>query len=149
MHGRRGGAWGVPGGHCPTKILPGPPVPPKNFPRDVMSLHWSPTQSIDSSPCCKTGPSSVTPKWKCLAPPLHGRHTLYFKLRMHGRIHFYRRPQVVHPCLTQYLGYPIALYLAVGQRQNDDQCHAKKREKQIKIMTSPNLATHCTSMTKD
>jgi len=35
--------------------------PPQNFPRDVMSLHWSPTQTIDSSPCCKTGPSSGPP----------------------------------------------------------------------------------------
>jgi len=36
----RGGARGVPGGgHCPPKILPGPPVAPQNFPRDVMPLH--------------------------------------------------------------------------------------------------------------
>jgi len=37
------------------------PLPPQNFPRDVMPLHWSPTQTIDSSPCCKTGPSSGPP----------------------------------------------------------------------------------------
>ena len=61
---------GCQGGHCPPKILPGPQWPPQNFPRDVMSLHWSPTQTTDSSPCCKTGPSSGPPKWKCLAPPL-------------------------------------------------------------------------------
>jgi len=41
-------------------------APPKFF----RSLSESPTQTIDSSPCCKTGPSSSPPKWKCLAPPL-------------------------------------------------------------------------------
>jgi len=40
---------------------------PQNFFR---SLSESPTQTIDSSPCCKTGPSSGPPKSKCLAPPL-------------------------------------------------------------------------------
>ena len=35
-----------------------------------VGLSESPTQTIDSSPCCKTGPSSGPPKWKCLAPPL-------------------------------------------------------------------------------
>ena len=55
---------GCQGGHCPPKIF------------RVTSCHWSrslsesPTQTIDSSPCCKTGPSSGPPKWKCLAPPL-------------------------------------------------------------------------------
>ena len=44
----RGGARGV-------------PLPPKNFLRDVMPLHWSPTQTIDSPPCCKTVPSSGPP----------------------------------------------------------------------------------------
>jgi len=49
-------------------------LPPQIF--RVTSCHWSrslsesPTQTIDSSPCCKTGPSSGPPKWKCLAPPL-------------------------------------------------------------------------------
>jgi len=33
------------------------------------SLSESPTQTIDSSPCCKTGPSSGPPKWKCLLAP--------------------------------------------------------------------------------
>jgi len=62
---------GCQGGHCPLKIFALPQWPPQNFPRDVMSLHWSPTQTIDSYPCCKTGPSSGPPKRKCLAPPLH------------------------------------------------------------------------------
>ena len=67
----RGGARGVPGGATsPPKFCLALPVAPQNFPRDVMPLHWSPTQTIDSSPCCKTGPSSGPPKWKCLAPPL-------------------------------------------------------------------------------
>jgi len=29
---------------------------------------------------------------------MHGGHNLNFKLHMNRRIHFYRRPQVVHPC---------------------------------------------------
>jgi len=29
-----------------------------------MPLHWSPTQTIDSSPCCKSGPSSGPPQMK-------------------------------------------------------------------------------------
>jgi len=66
----RGGARGVPGGPLPPHFCLAPQWPPKNFPRDVMPLHWSPTLTIDSSPCCKTGPSSGPPKWKCLAPPL-------------------------------------------------------------------------------
>ena len=67
----RGGARGMPGGAtAPPKFCLAPQWPPQNFPRDVMSLHWSPTQTIDSSPCCKTGPSSGPPKWKCLTPPL-------------------------------------------------------------------------------
>jgi len=41
-------------------------APPKFF----RSLSESPTQTIDSSPCCKTGPTSGPPKWKCLAPSL-------------------------------------------------------------------------------
>jgi len=40
------------------------------LPKFFRSLSESPTQTIDSSPCCKTGPSSGSPKWKCLAPPL-------------------------------------------------------------------------------
>ena len=55
---RRGGARGVPGGQLPPKILPGPPVAPSRFFR---SSSESPTQTIDSSPCCKTGPSSGPP----------------------------------------------------------------------------------------
>jgi len=51
------------GFHCPPKILPG-------LPKFFRSLSESPTQTIDSSPCCKTGHSSAPPKWKCLAPPL-------------------------------------------------------------------------------
>ena len=55
------------GGTAPPKFCLAPPVaPPKIF----RSLSESPTQTIDSSPCCKTGPSSGPPKWKCLAPPL-------------------------------------------------------------------------------
>jgi len=41
-----------------------------SFQRGSRSLSESPTQTTDSSPCCKTGPSSGPPKWKCLAPPL-------------------------------------------------------------------------------
>jgi len=41
-----------------------------SFQRRSRSLSESPTQTIDSSPCCKTGPSSGPPKWKCLTPPL-------------------------------------------------------------------------------
>ena len=58
----RGGARVVPGGHYPPKFCLAPPVTPKIF--RVTSCHWSrslaesPTQTIDSSPCCKTGPSS-------------------------------------------------------------------------------------------
>jgi len=52
----RGGAKGFQGGHCPPpKILPGPP-------KIFQSSSESPTQTIDSSPCCKTGPSSGPPK---------------------------------------------------------------------------------------
>ena len=64
----RGGARGVPGGaSAPPKFCLAPPVAPSKFFR---SSSESPTQTIDSSPCCKTGPSSGPPKWKCLAPPL-------------------------------------------------------------------------------
>jgi len=34
---------------------------------------------------------------------MHGRHNLHFKLHIHGRKHFYRRPQVVHPCVNASL----------------------------------------------
>jgi len=34
---------------------------------------------------------------------MHGRHNDYFKLHVHGHIHFHRRPQVVHPCIRDYL----------------------------------------------
>ena len=54
----RGGARGLPGGPLPPQNFA---WPQKNFPRDVMPLHWRPTQTIDSSPCCKTGPSSGPP----------------------------------------------------------------------------------------
>ena len=70
----RGGARGMPEGatappkFClPPQILPAPPVAPPKFFR---SLSESPTQTIDSSTCCKTGPSSDPPKWNCLASPL-------------------------------------------------------------------------------
>jgi len=33
----------------------------------------------------------------------HGRHNLYFKLRVHGRIHFYRKP---HAAVRQQVLYP-------------------------------------------
>jgi len=55
----RGGARGVPGGPLPPKILPGHPSDPPKFFR---SLSESPTQTIDSSPCYKTGPFSGPPK---------------------------------------------------------------------------------------
>ena len=55
------------GGPLPPQILPGPP-------KFFRSLSESPTQTIDSSPCCKTSPSSGPPKWKCLAPPLPLTH---------------------------------------------------------------------------
>jgi len=55
----RGGARGVPGGELTPKVLLGPPVTPPKFFRP---LSESPTQTIDSSPCCKTGPSSGPPK---------------------------------------------------------------------------------------
>ena len=46
-------------GRSPPKVLPGHPSgPPKIF----RSLSESPTRTIDSSPCCKTGPSSGPPK---------------------------------------------------------------------------------------
>jgi len=50
-----GGARGA----TAPQILTGPPVAPPKFFR---SLSESPTQIIDSSPCCKTGPSSGPPK---------------------------------------------------------------------------------------
>ena len=57
----------MPGGAtAPSPNFAWPPrVPPKIF--RVTSCHWSrslsesPTQTIDSSPCCKTGPSSGPP----------------------------------------------------------------------------------------
>jgi len=48
------GRGGARGGHFPQKILPGPP-------KFFRSLSESPTQIIDSSPYCKTGPSSGPP----------------------------------------------------------------------------------------
>ena len=64
----RGGDRGVPRGATTPPIFAWPPpVPLPNFFR---FLSESPTQTIDSSPCGKTGPSSGPPKWKCLAPPL-------------------------------------------------------------------------------
>ena len=57
---------GYHGGNCPQNFTWSPSGPPKFF----RSLSKSPTQTINSSPCCKTGPSSGPPKWKCLAPPL-------------------------------------------------------------------------------
>ena len=56
------------GANDPPKFYLVPPVAPPKFFR---SFSESPTQTINSSPCCKTGPSSGPPKWKCLAPPLH------------------------------------------------------------------------------
>ena len=54
----RGGARGVPGGELSPQNFAWPPkCPPK-----IRSLSESPTQTIDSSPCCKTGPSSGPPK---------------------------------------------------------------------------------------
>ena len=62
-------ARGCQGGTAPPKFCPAPPVA---LPKFFRSLSESPTQTIDSSPCCKAGPSSGPPKWKCLAPPLVG-----------------------------------------------------------------------------
>ena len=74
----RGGARGA---TAPPKYCLDPPKAPKNFPRDVRrsrSLSESPTQTIDSSPCCKTGPSSAPPNenvwlhpWDRVAQPSH------------------------------------------------------------------------------
>jgi len=50
---------GCQGGHCPPKFCLAPPVASPNVFR---SLSESPTQTIDSSPCGKTGPSSGPPK---------------------------------------------------------------------------------------
>jgi len=58
---------GARGATAPPKFCLAPPVAPPKF---LRSFFESPTQTIDSSPCCKTGPSSGPPKWKCLAPPL-------------------------------------------------------------------------------
>ena len=57
------------GATSPQKFCLAPPVA---LPKFFRSLSESPTQTIDSSPCCKAGPSSGPPKWKCLAPPLVG-----------------------------------------------------------------------------
>jgi len=56
----RGGAREVPGGATspPKFCLASPVAPPKIF----RSLSKSPAQTIDSSPCCKTGPSSAPPQ---------------------------------------------------------------------------------------
>jgi len=52
---------GCQGGPLPPKILPGTPK--------IRALSESPTQTIDSSPCCKTGPSSGPPNENvCLRP---------------------------------------------------------------------------------
>jgi len=67
---------GCQGGPLTPQNFAWPPSSPHKVFR-VTSCHWSrslsesPTQTIDSSPCCKTGPSSGPSKWKCLAPPLH------------------------------------------------------------------------------
>ena len=54
LYSSSGAELGGPG----PQILPGPPVAPPKFFR---SLSESPTQTIDSSPCCKTGPSDSPP----------------------------------------------------------------------------------------
>jgi len=51
---------GCQGGHCPPKILPGPPSGPPKFFR---SLSESPTQTIDSSLAAKLAPP-VAPQIK-------------------------------------------------------------------------------------
>jgi len=66
----RGGASGCQDGHCPPKILPGPSSGPPKFFR---SHSESPTQTIDSSPCCKTGPSSGPPKKNVWLRPCLGQ----------------------------------------------------------------------------
>ena len=46
-----------------------------------MPLHWSPTQTIDSSPCCKTGPSSDPQmKMSVSAPAYTPKASLTWKL---------------------------------------------------------------------
>ena len=82
----RGGARVVPGGHSPPNFAWPPQWLSQNFPGDVMSLHWSPTQTIDSSPCCKTGPSSGPPKWKCLAPPLNAIENFSSSETLHKKL---------------------------------------------------------------
>ena len=55
----RGGARGVPGvATVPPKFCRPPPVAP---PKTSRFLSESPSQNIDSSPCCKIGPSSAPP----------------------------------------------------------------------------------------
>ena len=75
----RGGARGGQGGHCAP---PNFACPPSGLPKIfcVTSCHWSrflsesPTQTIDSSPCCKTGPSNAPPQMimSGSAPDPHG-----------------------------------------------------------------------------
>ena len=61
----RGGARGCQGGPLPPKNFAGPPQwPSQNQVSFCRSLSESPTQTIDSSPCCKTGPSSAPPQMK-------------------------------------------------------------------------------------
>jgi len=59
----RGGARGARGATAPQNFAWPPSGPPKFF----RSFSESPTQTIDSSPCCKTGPSSG-PKYVCFRP---------------------------------------------------------------------------------
>jgi len=64
---------GAKGGHFPQKFCLVPPVAPQKFFR---SFSESPTQTIDSPPCCKSGPSSGPPNenvW--LRPWMHLKKT--------------------------------------------------------------------------
>ena len=61
----RGGARGCQGGHCPPNFA----WPPQKF---FTSFSESPTQTIDSSPCCKTGPSSGPPNENVWLRPWSG-----------------------------------------------------------------------------
>jgi len=69
-----GGARGR-GGHFPPMFWLTPKCPPKYF----RSLSESPTQTIDSSPCCKTGPSSGPPQMKMSgSAAVHGHVSVAF-----------------------------------------------------------------------
>ena len=76
--------WGYQGGHCPPKILPAPPVPPKIF--RVTSCHWgrslseSPTQTIDSSLVAKLAPPVAPQNENVWLRPCHAIYSQLLQL---------------------------------------------------------------------